>query len=290
MTDSLIDTTINEYVEQNSLSEFGSSIRYANDYWYIWVKSGVLDYVCAKLKAKYQIPILSYSKDYISTDTPVGPDDSVQIDHHIFYDKWRYKARFRKELEGYINELRLPRLAFNPLFDHIFYNHRLKVQEKWRGMDTNSVFKPLDIADGRQYGQNSYTKSEAKVIKEHIHSALMRRGVILMEDELDKRLRKHLKELTRKTRTVQNKKLYVAVIQQMKVYKKVDMWNDYTDDKESPDKKRGRQIAEKCAARIAAKLSLDDFTSVAFRRMVARLYADFPILKDYITSSISTKS
>lgn len=284
MTDDLIDTTISEYVEQNNLSDFASSIKYANAYWYIWVKSGVLEYVCTKLKHEYKIPTLSYAKDYVSTDIPIGNDDTVQVDHHIFFDKWRQKIKFRKELQGYIAQLRLPRLAFNPLFDRIFYNHPLKVREKWSGIDMNSIFKPLGIEDGRQYGQTSYTKSEVEVIKEKINSALVSRGIELQGGDLDRQLQKYLNALTRKTRLIQNKKLYVAVILQMKVYQKIGVWNDYTDDKESPDKNKGRQIAEKCAARIAADLSLDNFTSVAFRRLVARLYADFPIIKEYVYS------
>lgn len=285
----LIDTTVSEHLKREHFAKFSSSIKFSSDYWYIWVKSGVIEYLCEKLKSKYKIRRLNYIKDYVTWSRPLGDDDTVEMEEHKFYDKWRNKVKFRRELNSYLEQLRLPRLAFDPLFERIFYNHPLQIKQPWPGYDSNSVFTPLGLSEDNHVLKNTYTKQEVKEITQRLRDQLVRMRVPI-SDKIEGKIKKYTDGLVRGGRILQNPKLYVAVIKELKVYRKVGIWNDYTDDSGAADKGKGRQIAEKCAARIVKNLGIDSFTGSAFRKKTLEIYADFPLVKEFIESGQSVKN
>ncbi len=57
-----------------------------NDYWCIQAESGLIDFICFKLRDKYSIKILDYSKDYVSGEVLINKFDTMSLDTHKFYD------------------------------------------------------------------------------------------------------------------------------------------------------------------------------------------------------------
>lgn len=275
----LVDTTINKFLEEES--PYIRTQKLFNDYWYIWTKTGLLEFICVMIKQKYAVPTLDIEKDYVSGEIPMG-DDYVFDDSHTFFDAWDRKAEFHDELDGYIKNLRLPRLAFDSLFERIFYSMPLQVKEKWHGEDTNAIFVPLGLIKAKSYGEGTYTREEVLDIKRKIKSYLA--GIkFKITPEINKKINAYTKTLLRNHRVIQSRALYVETIKEMKKYRK-RLWVDYADDKDAPDKTGDKQISEKCATRISTKLNLDDFDSRNFRRLVGRLYKDFPILHQFVSS------
>lgn len=252
-----------------------------SDYWHVWVKSGLLEYIGEKLRGKYKTPILNMAEDLGFGEITIG-DESASDDYHIFFDSWDRKAEFSRELSEYVDQLHLCRSAFWEVFDFIFYNDPFNINREWTGIDTEAWYYPLGMSDEYELRLVGHTRDEARDVVKTIKSNLKRYGVKVTK-EMNKALVGYGKSIQRKIRQIKNKELYVAVIEQLKFYKS-NLETDGEDIKRFEDEKvRNRHISELCASRIARDLELNDFTSVAFRSLSARLYQEFPILKEYIS-------
>jgi len=270
------DNSLSDFLEKRLHSRFNRTRRLHNDFWYIWVKSGLLDFVCLKLRKNYQIPIQNEKTDYISGEVSMG-NDSMTLDTHIYYDKWNDKEKFKKELESIIVQLRLHHSTYWSLFDKIFYNKRLKVKEKWEGYDTEAVFG-FTVPVDEEFPMVGFTKGEIKEIREMIFPNSKKKAKTVLTIKQKRDLTDWCDGLERNIRIWKDKRVVYLVIEQMKHYKiPVDGFDDNYDLSEI------RMTSERCSAIVSGKLAADEvLNAVTFRKMSQRLYKAFPILQEYI--------
>lgn len=258
-----------------------------NDYWYVWIKCGLLDYLCLRLREKYGTPILREEDDRYFGEI-INGDDSVSDGGHRFYDEWDKALEFAEELNGYLVQLNLGEVVFWEMFDRVFYDKPLDINFEWTNADTKSQSYlygfPDDIDDfpAREFGRSN--REVGKKI-EKLKKLGRKYGVKRVSSLIDI-FENYKTTIKSDVRQIQNRELYVEVIEQLRIYKTAQ-WVDYQDDEDNPNNKNLQQISEKCAARIVSKFDLENFTSLAFRRLVGRLYQSFPLLKEYISQSKS---
>jgi len=258
-----------------------------NDYWYVWIKSGLLDFLCQRLRAKYDIPILKEEDDRYFGEI-VNGDDSVGDGGHRFYDECDKASEFTEELNSYLVQLNLGEVVFWEMFDRVFYDKPLDINFEWTNADTKSqpylYGFPDDVDDfpARQFGRS---KREVGKKIEKLKKLSRKYGVKRVTSLIDI-FENYKTTIKSDVRQVGNRDIYVAIINQLKVYKTVQ-WVDYQDDEDNPDNQNQLQVSKKCASRIMAELDLDNFTHCTFRRLVGRLYQSFPLLKEYISQSKS---
>lgn len=281
MSDTVIqDTTINDYLEETLFSHFWRTKQIFNDYWRLWLESGLLDFVCDKLREKYDVPVLNDEEDYQSIEMPVNDFDTVTIDVHNFYDQWEKKDEFTHELEEIVYQLRLHRSAFWFLFERIFYDTSLRFEWKWGALDMEAIYAPLYPIPRKLYIEG-FTSEELKIISEMLYSSLEKKLGRKTNSEEKAEIDAWCNSLRRKTRTLKWLKHTLLVIKQMKKYKKRargrDKENKIVDDL--------RQTSDQLAMEISGELPADlNMTPDAFRQRVRYLYKQFPILKEFIAS------
>lgn len=281
MSDTVIqDTTINDYLEETLFSHFWRTKQIFNDYWRLWLKSGLLDFVCDKLREKYDVPVLNDEEDYQSIEMPVNDFDTVTIDVHNFYDQWEKKDEFTQELKEIVYQLRLHRSAFWFLFERIFYDTSLRFEWKWGALDMEAIYAPLYPVPQKLYIEG-FTSEELKIISEMLYSSLEKRLGRIPNSEEKAEVDAWCNSLRRKTRTLKWLKHTLLVIEQAKKYKKRaigrDKNNKIVDDL--------RQTSDQLAMEISGELPADlNMTPDAFRQRVRYLYKQFPILKEFIAS------
>lgn len=276
----VIDDSISAYLEENFFRLFNRTRNLHNDYWYIWLKSGLLRFVCRRLRKKYNIPKLAANEDYQNIEKFVG-DKSVTIGSYAFFDKWNKRKQFKKELESIILQLRLHRSAYWSLFNNIFYGTPLSLKEKWEGYDTESVFhitSPLED----EFLPLGYTIREIEIIRNDIISNLTSHYKKKLSDRQLMTINNWCNRLKRNIRAPKSKKLIYLVIKQMKKYK--TFAKGLNEDNDLID--RLRQTSKKCAANIAAEMpdNVEYFDHTAYRQMVLRLNNAFPILNEFVYS------
>lgn len=277
----ITDSALKEYFENELHSYFYRTRQLHNDYWYIWSKSGLLDFACLELREKYKIPVLRYEDDCHAVEL-YGGDDSVTDEKHEFYDEWDNKETFKKELEELIKNLRLHRATFWFLFEKIFYGTPLDVEEHWAGYDTEHVMQPFYPLEEIPVFE-TLTSVEAKKVRslmvERMKQKTGRKRLTGQENEA---VDLWCNKLLRNNRTPKNKELTYLVIEQMKKYKLIGTGYDTTKGEWGEIK----QTSFTCANNVLNKLEdpTIDFSEAAFRRMVSDLYVAFPILKDFIAS------
>lgn len=257
-----------------------------NDYWYIWVKSGLLKYLCNKLRKKYEIPKLSESKDRLFGEIVVG-DDFVSDSGHNYFDDMARGAEFEEEIKNYLVQLNLAEGAYWEVFDCVFYRKPLDAKLTWRESDIKAqpfydgYPDSLDDLPVREFGSS---RSEIKTNVEKRKKLARKQGIKGLSGFF-KGLERYGQTVKGEVRQVESRKIYLAVITEMKRYKTTQKIG-YYDGKEDYHLWH-RQIAEKCASRIAVKLNLDKYEAWSFRQQAGRLYTSFPLLKDYILQSKS---
>lgn len=255
-----------------------------SDYWYVWVKSGLLEYVGKKLREKYKTPLLNEREDMGFGEIPIG-DESVSDEYHKFYDKWDRKEEFRQELSEYVDQLHLHRSAFSEVFDFVFYGDPLNINREWTGIDTEAWFYPLGISDEYELRLVGYTRDEARDVVKRIKSNLKRDGIKATK-EMNKSLGEYGKSIQRKIRQIKSKELYVAVIEELKTYKEPRKLGDEYMKRSYEDKVRNQYTSGECASKVAESLGIDEekFGDSDFRKMTTGLYKEFPLLKEFISS------
>lgn len=274
-----IDASINAYLEESFFINFVRTRKLHNDYWYIWCRSGLLNFVCQKMRKKYAIPKLDINKDYHSIEEVVG-DKSVTIDTFDFFDKWKKKKQFKKELKSIILQLRLHRSAYSSLFNKIFYYIPLSLTEKWEGFDTESVFHITSPLEDNFYPLG-YTNEEIKIIRNEIVSNLTDNYKKQLSKKQMTTINNWCKKQNRTVKVPNNKKYLCQIIRQMKRYK--TLRKGINDAGDVSDKLR--QTSARCANNVTTKISDDKgYNPEAFRQIVRRLYKSFPILSEYISA------
>lgn len=253
-----------------------------NDFWYIWVKSGVLNYLCKKIRKKYEIPELSESKDRHSGEIVVG-DDSVSDLRHDYYDDMPRGAEFEEEIKSYLVQLNLAEGAYWEIFDCVFYRKPLDATLTWQEKDlkTQPFYEgypgSLDDFPVREFGRS---RSEIKTYIAKKKKMARKQGIKGLSG-LFKSLEQYWQAVKGEVRQVENRKIHLEVIRELKRYKTPKIVDSY-DGKESYHEWH-RQIAGKCASRIAVKLNLDKYEAWSFRQQAGRLCESFPLLKEYIS-------
>lgn len=255
-----------------------------NDYWYIWVKSGLLKYLCNKLRKKYEIPRLNEDEDKYFGEVIVG-EDSVSDSGHYFFDDWVRAAEFEEELREYLVQLNLAEGAYEEIFNCVFYRKPLNAKLTWAEKDIkgqpfyDGFPGSLDELPVREFG------SSRREIERYIGTTkkLAKRKGIKGMSGFFKSLGYYKLSVRGDVRQIQSRKIYLEVICQLKLYKTFQLVDrqDYDND---PDKPNLRQISEKCALRVAEKIG-EDFDALDFRKLVSRLLKYFPVLKEYISQS-----
>lgn len=272
-----VDTSIGELLYKRFGYKFDRTKKLHNDFWYIWAKSGLLDFVCLKLRKKYQIPILKAKSDFISGAISMGYK-SVTLETYAYYDKWQDKEKFKKELESIIIQLRLHHGSYWSLFDKIFYKIPLGIREKWEGFDMEAELGLISPSDNSP--MVGFTRGEITEIHKEIILYLKEKFKrVLTIDELEA-VDSWCSRLERNVRIWKDKKLVCLVIEQMKHYKiPVEGFNDNHDWSE-----KVKMTSERCSAAINEKLPAKKFlNAVTFRKISQRLYEAFPILREYVT-------
>jgi len=280
------DKTINNFLEQSFFSYFWRTKQLFSDYWRLWLESGLLDFVCDKLRTKYDVPLLNNEEDYQSIEMPVGDFDTVSVDVHKFYDQWEKKEEFARELEEIVYQLKLHRSAFWFLFEKIFYNTSLRFEWEWGALDLEAIYAPLYPISSKLYIEG-FTSEELKVIKEMLSSSLeskLGRTPTYAEKE---EIENWCNQLKRKTRTLKWLKSTLLVINQMKKYKKRSQGRD----KDNNIVEDLRQTSDQVAMEISGELPSDfGMEPAAFRQRVRYLYKQFPILREFIATQHHAKN
>lgn len=275
-----IDHRLSDYLEVAFHSKFKRTRNLHNDYWQLWSQSGLLEFVCQKMRSKYQTPILNEADDYQCIEKYVG-DKSVSVDKFAFYDKWEHKETFRKELETVIYQLRLHRSAFSSLFDRIFYDIPIDPNEKWEGFDTEGIFSFMFPLNETIFLEG-FTKREIVVIKDELIDALKRKLERDLTSKEDNQVYIWCQNLRRKDRAIKSVTQLALIIEQMKRYHSSATGLDDDDGNLTDGIK---QTSERCATKVAAELPEDVyFDAATFRQTVRRLYKTFPILHEFISS------
>jgi len=278
----ITDNFLQEYVESYFGSYFSQTRRLHSDYWYIWCKSGLLDFVCEKLRNKYNITPLDYTADYVNSEMPVGNFGSATIESHKFYDSWNRKEELKKELEEVVSQLRLHRSAFWFLFEKIFYNHPLEVNESWSGNDFETI-RHLTSPVKEEFKLQGFTSKEIRKIKSefsyNLKNKLGRRKLTIAEKQL---IDGWCSQLLRKSRPPKDKELIFQIVEQMKHYKHLSGGRDDIRGFASV-----RQTAAISASEVLRQLPSDslsdkDYSDAWFRVLVKDLYERFPLLREFI--------
>lgn len=282
MNTGIKDNTISEYIENYFSSHFLNTRRLHNEYWYIWSKSGLLDFVCEKLRCKYSIKLLDYDEDYINGEIPISGFDSASIEAHKFYDNWSRKEEFRKELADIVYQLRLHRSSFWFLFEKIFYDSPLDINENWSGDDSEAIYhltSPLE----KGFQLQGFTAKEIKKIKREISDNLKRKfGRKKLTTAEMQIIDDWCNQLSRESRPPKDKEVTYQVIEQMKHYKHTGVSRDNKEDFAGV-----RHTASKSASELVRQLPDENFKNIDysdawFRVFVKDLYERFPLLKEFI--------
>ncbi|MBP9781081.1 hypothetical protein KBC89_00305 [Candidatus Woesebacteria bacterium] len=278
----ITDTWINEYIENYFSSYFSQTRKLHNDYWYIWAKSGLLDFACEKLRKKYDIQLLDYFVDYINGDIAVSDFDSVNIDTHQFYDSWSRKDEFRIELEKVVYELKLHRSAFSSLFEKIFYDIPIDVEEKWPGIDSN-VIHGITSRVPEIFMVEGFTKDEIEKIKSEITDDLKRklRRKKLTESEKQS-IKNWCDHFKRKSRSPKNREVIYQAVEQLKIYKHTGAGRDDTRGFANVRQTSGISASELQRRLPDSAPTGKQYSDVWFRVLVKDLYDRFPLLRDFI--------
>lgn len=272
--------SVKDFFQQSFLSHFWRTKQLFSDYWRLWLECGLLDFICNKLQAKYDIPSLNDEEDFKTIELPVGDFDTVSLDVHKFYDQWERKNEFDKELRGVIYQLKLHRSAFWFLFERIFYNISLKFEWEWSALDMEAIYAPLYPISNKLYIEG-FTGEELKVVGEMLQSCLEKKFGRALNHEEKAEIEGWCNQLRRKTRTLKWRKSTLLVIEHMKKYKQRargrDKSNNIVDDL--------RQTSDQLALEISSELPADlGMEPSAFRQRVKYLYKQFPILREFINT------
>lgn len=282
MNTALRDTSISEFVEKHYGSLFSRTQKLHNDYWYIWSKSGLLDFICKKLRSKYSIELLDYDEDYINGEIPINDFDSASIESHQFYDSWDRKDEFRKELADIIYQLRLHRSSFWFLFEKIFYDNPLDVNEPWSGDDSMAVYHlttPLD----EEFQFQGFTAQEIKIIKKEITSNFRKKlGHKKLSPTEKQAVDEWCSQLSRDSRPPKDKEVTYQVIEQMKRYKQTGSGRNDHEGFADVRLTAGKSASELVRQLPDESLSDIDYSDAWFRVFVKDLYERFPLLKEFI--------
>lgn len=284
-TEPIIDTTLNKFIaddlENHLYSYFWRTRKLFNDYWYIWNKTGLLDFVCTYLREKYETPILDIEVDFQTPEFYIDDFNSVGIDVHEFYDKWDRKEEFRKELETIVHQLRIPRTAFDMIFHKVFYDVPLDINWKWEAVDDEAIFNPL-YKTLDSFHLEGFTTAEIKKVKSLFIERYQKRVKReFTQDELNA-IGEWCSQLKRTNRGLANAELTLLVIEQMKIYGKT---TSGVDDDGNPSNELFVTSA-RAATAIAAELPDDQFFNAdAYRQRVKALLRDFPILQEFLANS-----
>lgn len=283
--DSLKPISINDLINSLPKSrqfDFSKTKTIYNDFWYIWFHSGLLEFVCQNLRNKYLINILDASKDVQFPTIYMGGDDTIDLIGHVFFDNWSRKNEFQTELYKIIKQLRLHKDSYVYLFDRIFYDDKLEEKTEFSGYDNDAVETIFEFGEEKELIFLGFPYKEVKKYEAMIRAKLKRHKIPLTT-EVKKEIQDYINKLGRNFRKIQNKELYVEVIKQMQHYKK---WVEVDELDWAHEDDKIKQFSEKCATRISTNLlefhKIDmEFTGIAFRRLAARLYKEYPILRDF---------
>lgn len=279
----MLDDSLDKYFENIYFSYFSSTKTLHSDFWYIWARCGLLDYVCNKLRSKYAIPQLDYNEDCVFGEVPVDDFNNVTIETHKFYDSWAHKDEFREELEGLIHQLRLHRGSFSILFEKIFYYTQIDSDQKWEGIDSEALLGLISPSQDKVQIEG-FTVKEIKKIKSDVTNKIKE---ILNKRKLSdgekQAINKWCSCLSRKTKPPKSKEEICLVIEQMKRYR-------HLGEGRSEELGYGivRQTSGVSAGNISQNVTIEpsekekNYSDAWFRGLVKDLYDRFPILHDYI--------
>lgn len=269
---------INTIIEDKLFTHFWRTRQVFNDYWQMWLKTGVLDFVCEKLRSEYNVPLLDDKEDYQSIEMPIGDFDTVTNDVHIFYDSWEKKEPFSKELETIVHQLRLHRSAFWFLFERIFYDTPLDFPWEWHALDNEAIYNPLFRTLDTFYLEG-FTKSELVEIEKMLLESLERKLGRPPTTNEKSDIHDWCGRLRRKTRTLKWPAMTRLVVEQMKKYKSYAPGRD--DSNNLVDNLR------QTSDRLVSEIDLPGDTGLtpeAFRQRVRYLYKQFPILHEFVAA------